>query len=246
MVTAELAGPLVRTRDLSKSYRVGESCVTALSHVNLEIPWGGFTVISGASGSGKSTLLNMLAGLGKPTSGEIWINSQPLHRFNEDQLAAHRRERVGLIFRFSNLLPSLTATQNVALPLSFRGHPRAFREAKAREMLTALGLEDHLDHRPSRLSSDQRQRVAIARAMVTGPELVLADEPTGNLDSSTAERMLLLFRRLLHQSGQTWLMATHDPYLAGFADTVVSIRDGHIADITHLEHDEHDDLREPV
>lgn len=243
MVTAEPAEPLVRTRDLGKSYRVGETCVTALSHLNLEISRGGFTAVSGASGAGKSTLLNMLAGLEKPTAGEIWINGRPVHRFNEDQLATHRREQVGLLFRFSNLLPSLTVTQNVALPLSLLGQPRARRDAKARELLTALGLEDHLDHRPSRLSGDQRQRVAIARAMVTGPELVLADEPTGNLDSSTAERTLLLFRRLIHQSGQTWLMATHDPHLAGFADTVVSISDGRITDITHLEHD---DLREPA
>lgn len=227
---------LVETRDLSKVFRVGESRVVALNRVNLEIRRGTFTAVVGTSGSGKSTLLNMIGGLEKPTSGEIIVAGQPLHRFSESQLVTYRREQVGFIFQSFNLLESMTALENVALPLSFRGISKRARLAQARVVLTQLGLGNHLHHKPGQLSGGQQQRVGIARAMAVQPTLVFADEPTGNLDSRTSERTLDLFRAVIRRFGQTWIMVTHDHHLAGFADTIVSIGDGLITDVTHTQH----------
>ncbi|RRD49992.1 ABC transporter ATP-binding protein [Arachnia propionica] len=238
MVTQVAADPLVVVRDLSKVYRVGDSPVVALNRVHLEIPRGTFTAVVGTSGSGKSTLLNMLGGLEKPTAGEIWVDGQPLHSFSESRLVTYRREQVGFIFQSFNLLPQLTAIQNVALPLTFRGMQKERREEIARKVLVTLGLGDHLHHRPTQLSGGQQQRVGIARAMASGPKLVFADEPTGNLDSRTAESTLKLFRRVIQRFHQTWIMVTHDAHLASFADTIVSITDGRITDITHQHHDD--------
>ncbi|MDO5094487.1 MAG: ABC transporter ATP-binding protein [Propionibacteriaceae bacterium] len=235
--SAEPATPLVRTRDLSKVYRVGESRLVALNRVSLEIPRGQFVAVVGTSGSGKSTLLNMLCGLEKPTAGEIWVDGQPLHTYSENRLVTYRREQVGFIFQSFNLLPALTALQNVALPLSFRGIPKSRRNAHAKKVLVALGLGDHLHHRPAQLSGGQQQRVAIARALAVNPKLVFADEPTGNLDSKTAEQTLQLFRRVIRRFHQTWLMVTHDQHLASYADTVVAISDGRIQSITQQSHD---------
>ena len=227
---------LVETRDLSKVYRVGESRVIALNRVDLQLRRGTFTAVVGTSGSGKSTLLNMLGGLEKPTSGEIIVAGQPLHRFSESQLVSYRREQVGFIFQSFNLLDSMTALENVALPLSFRGISKQARLARARVVLTQLGLERHLHHKPGQLSGGQQQRVGIARAMAVQPTLVFADEPTGNLDSRTSEETLKLFRAVIRRFGQTWIMVTHDRHLASFADTIVSIGDGRITDITHTQH----------
>ncbi|MGJ3509364.1 ABC transporter ATP-binding protein [Enemella sp. A6] len=228
--------PLVHTRELSKIYRVGDSRIAALNRVNLTIERGTFTAVVGTSGSGKSTLLNMLAGLERPTAGEIHVAGQPLHTYNESQLVTYRREQVGFIFQSFNLIPSLTAIENVALPLSFRGIPKAARERQARAILVQLGLAKHLSHRPGQLSGGQQQRVGIARAMAVRPTLVFADEPTGNLDSRTAEATLNLFRTVIRRFGQTWVMVTHDAHLASFADTIVSIGDGRITGITETEH----------
>lgn len=235
---AAATDPLVVVRDLSKVYRVGESRVIALNRVNLEIPRGSFTAVVGTSGSGKSTLLNMLGGLEKPTAGEIWVDGQPLHSFNEHRLVTYRREQVGFIFQSFNLMAHLTAKQNVAFPLSFRGMPRGKREELATKVLVTLGLGEHLNHLPTQLSGGQQQRVGIARAMAVSPKIVFADEPTGNLDSHTAEATLKLFRRVIRRFGQTWLMVTHDAHLASFADTIVSITDGRISDISHQHHDD--------
>ncbi|AQP52649.1 ABC transporter [Tessaracoccus flavescens] len=232
--------PLLVTRDLSKLFRVGSSRIAALNHVNLTVPRGSFTAIVGTSGSGKSTLLNMLAGLERPTAGEIHVAGQPLHRFSEAQLVAYRREQVGFIFQSFNLMPSLTALDNVALPLTFQGMAKARRQARARAVLTQLGLAQHLHHRPSQLSGGQQQRVGIARALAVQPAIVFADEPTGNLDSRTAERTLRLFRTVIARFNQTWIMVTHDQHIASFADTVVSIGDGRITGISHNTHDESD------
>ncbi len=229
----EVGEPLVQTRDLSKIFRVGDSRVVALNRVNLTIPRGSFTAVVGTSGSGKSTLLNMLGGLEKPTAGEVFVAGQPLHRFTESQLVTYRREQVGFIFQSFNLLPSLTALDNVALPLSFRGIPTHTREARARAILVQLGLGSHLHHKPGQLSGGQQQRVGIARAMAVKPTLVFADEPTGNLDSHTSEEILTLFRAVIRRFRQTWIMVTHDRHIASFADTVVSIADGRTTDITH-------------
>ncbi|HMR49505.1 MAG TPA: ABC transporter ATP-binding protein [Arachnia sp.] len=228
--------PLVETRDLSKLYRVGDSRIAALNRVNLTIARGTFTAVVGTSGSGKSTLLNMLAGLEKPTAGEIVVAGQPLHTFSESQLVTYRREQVGFIFQSFNLLGHLTALENVALPLSFRGMPKRARLERARQVLTQLGLGTHLDHKPSQLSGGQQQRVGIARALAVRPTLVFADEPTGNLDSKTAERTLRLFRTVIERFQQTWVMVTHDAHLASFADTIVSIGDGRITGISHTQH----------
>ncbi|MEO7589088.1 MAG: ABC transporter ATP-binding protein [Arachnia sp.] len=247
VASAQLAAPqglpalgetLVETRDLSKIYRVGDSRVVALNHVNLRIRRGSFTAVVGTSGSGKSTLLNMLGGLEKPTGGEIFVAGQPLHRFTESQLVSYRREQVGFIFQSFNLLQSMTALENVALPLSFRGIRKDVRLSRARVVLTQLGLEHHLHHRPNQLSGGQQQRVGIARAMAVQPRLVFADEPTGNLDSKTSEETLNLFRAVIRRFGQTWIMVTHDHHLASFADTIVSIGDGRITDVTHTQHNE--------
>ena len=228
---------LVETRNLSKLFRVGTSRIAALNHVNLTVPRGSFTAIVGTSGSGKSTLLNMLAGLERPTAGEINVAGQAVHTFSESQLVAYRRKQVGFIFQSFNLIPSLTALDNVALPLSFQGMEKARRRARAKAVLAQLGLEGHLNHRPAQLSGGQQQRVGIARALAVQPTLVFADEPTGNLDSKTSERTLHLFRTLIQRFQQTWNMVTHDQHIASFADTVVSISDGRIAGITHNIHD---------
>ena len=246
MAAVQLAAPtglpalgevMVETRDLSKVYRVGDSRVVALNRVDLQIRRGTFTAVVGTSGSGKSTLLNMLAGLEKPTSGEIIVAGQPLHRFSESELVSYRREQVGFIFQSFNLLESMTALENVALPLSFRGISKQARLKRARFVLTQLGLDRHLHHKPGQLSGGQQQRVGIARAMAVQPQLVFADEPTGNLDSRTSEETLNLFRAVIRRFGQTWIMVTHDRHLAGFADTIVSIGDGRITDVTHIHHD---------
>lgn len=228
--------PLVQTRDLSKIFRVGDSRVVALNRINLTIPRGSFTAVVGTSGSGKSTLLNMLGGLEKPTAGEVFVAGQPLHRFNQSQLVTYRREQVGFIFQSFNLLPQLTAIDNVALPLTFRGIPKRARQARARMILTQLGLARHLHHKPGQMSGGQQQRVGIARALAVQPTLVFADEPTGNLDSRTSEETLNLFRTVIRRFQQTWIMVTHDRHLASFADTIVSIGDGQITDITQTEH----------
>lgn len=232
----EVGEPLVQTRDLSKIFRVGDSRVVALNRVNLTIPRGSFTAVVGTSGSGKSTLLNMLGGLEKPTAGEVFVAGQPLHLFTESQLVTYRREQVGFIFQSFNLLPSLTALNNVALPLSFRGIPAHRRQARARAILTQLGLGRHLHHTPGQLSGGQQQRVGIARAMAVQPMLVFADEPTGNLDSHTSEEILTLFRTVIRRFQQTWIMVTHDRHIASFADTIISIGDGRITDISHTDH----------
>ncbi|MFV0429366.1 MAG: ABC transporter ATP-binding protein [Arachnia sp.] len=234
--------PVVAIRDLSKVYRVGNSRVVALNRVNLDFTPGSFTAIVGTSGSGKSTLLNMIAGLERPTAGQIVCAGLALHDMTEDQLVTYRRKHVGFIFQSFNLLPALTAVQNVALPLAFRGYPKRVRNAHARSILLQLGLEHHLHHTPAQLSGGQQQRVGIARALAVKPTLLFADEPTGNLDSTTAEYTLTLFRSIMERFGQTLIMVTHDHHLAGFADRIVAIGDGRI--VGHEESHHPNTLRE--
>lgn len=228
----------VETRDLSKVYRVGGSPVVALNRVNLQIRRGSFTAVVGTSGSGKSTLLNMLGGLERPTHGEVHVAGQQLESMSETDLVRFRRENVGFIFQSFNLIESQTALDNVAMPLSFRGWSRKRRRERARLVLQQLGLGNHVHHKPSQLSGGQQQRVGIARALAVQPRIVFADEPTGNLDSRTAEQTLNLFRAVVRRFNQTWIMVTHDHHLASFADTIVAIGDGRITDITHVEHDD--------
>ena len=223
--------PVIQVKNLYKVFRVGNSKVRALNGVNMTIYKGEFCAIVGTSGSGKSTMLNMLAGLEKPTKGEVIIGGAHLERMNENQLVRFRREKVGFIFQSFNLLGTLNAIENVALPLTFRGVGKKIREAKAVEMLKLVGLPKHMKHRPNEMSGGQQQRVGVARALVLDPEIIFADEPTGNLDSNTSAEVMKLMRKVVQEHNQTLVMVTHDNHLAGFADRIFHIIDGKIVKV---------------
>ena len=218
----------VRAIDLTRTFEMGESTVDALRGINLEVTPGQFVALVGPSGSGKSTFLNMVGGLDRPTSGELWVDGMELSTSKEKALTEHRRRRVGFVFQSFNLLPRLSALENVALPLMFVGVPERERLDRARELLVKIGLADRIDHRPTQLSGGEQQRVAIARALVGQPAIILADEPTGNLDSATGGEIMALLRRLNREQGVTLLLVTHDVEAAAFADRVVQLRDGQI------------------
>ena len=228
---AQKREPVIQVKNLYKIYRVGENKVRALNGVDLTIYRGEFCSIVGTSGSGKSTMLNMLAGLEKPTKGEIVIAGQHLEKMNENQLVKFRREHVGFIFQSFNLLGTMDAVENVALPLMFRGIPKKERMAKADTMLDLVGLSKHKDHRPNEMSGGQQQRVGVARALVLDPEIIFADEPTGNLDSNTSAEVMRLMQKIVRERNQTLVMVTHDNHLASFADRIFHIIDGKIVKI---------------
>jgi putative ABC transport system ATP-binding protein len=219
----------IRAVNLTRTFEVGETTVQALRGVNLEVPHGQFVALVGPSGSGKSTFLNLVGGLDRPTEGELWVDGVELSASKEKALTEHRRRCVGFVFQSFNLLPRLTALENVALPLMFVGVPERERLARARDLLIRVGLEDRLAHQPTQLSGGEQQRVAIARALVTRPAIILADEPTGNVDSATGREIMGLLRRLNRDQGVTLLLVTHDTEAASFADVVVNLRDGQIA-----------------
>ena len=221
---AELAA---RAREVTKIYGHGPAAVTALDRVSLDIPAGSFTAVMGPSGSGKSTLMHCLACLDAATSGRIWIGDTEIAGLGERQLTRLRRARVGFVFQAYNLLPVLSAAANITLPLDIAGRP-ADPEWLA-TVIGAVGLSDRLKHRPNELSGGQQQRVAVARALVSRPEIVFADEPTGNLDSKASAEVLGLLRRSVREFGQTVVMVTHDPVAASYADRVVFLADGRIA-----------------
>ena len=223
--------PVIQVKDLYKLYRVGDSYVRALNAVNLEIYKGEFCSIVGTSGSGKSTLLNMLAGLEKPTRGEIVIAGEHMEDKTENQLVRFRREHIGFIFQSFNLLPAMNAVENVALPLTFQGVDRDIRLRRASRLLDLVGLKAHKKHRPTQMSGGQQQRVGIARALVVNPQIIFADEPTGNLDSHTSKDVMELMQRVVREQKQTLVMVTHDNYLAGFADRIFHIIDGQIVQV---------------
>ena len=220
----------VRAVSLTRTFQVGETRVEALRGINLEIPRGQFVALVGPSGSGKSTFLNLVGGLDRPTDGELWIDGVELGASKEKVLTEHRRQRVGFVFQSFNLLPRLTALENVALPLIFVGVAERERLARARELLAQVGLGERIDHRPTQLSGGEQQRVAIARALVGRPAIILADEPTGNLDSVTGQEIMALLRELNRDKGVTLLLVTHDPEAAAFAGRVIRMRDGRIED----------------
>ena len=205
--------------------------VEVLKDISLKVDKGEVLGIIGPSGSGKSTMLNMLAGLEKPTKGEVIVAGEHLEKMNENQLVKFRREHVGFIFQSFNLLGTMNAIENVALPLTFRGVDKKIREAKAVEMLKLVGLSKHMKHRPNEMSGGQQQRVGVARALVLDPEIIFADEPTGNLDSKTSAEVLGLMRKVVTEKNQTMVMVTHDNHLAGFADRIFHIIDGKIVKI---------------
>jgi len=222
---------VIQVKNLYKIFRVGNTKVRALNGVDLTIYKGEFCAIVGTSGSGKSTMLNMLAGLEKPTKGEVIIGGEHLENMNENQLVKFRREKVGFIFQSFNLLGTMNAIENVALPLTFRGIDKKTREAKAVDMLKLVGLPKHMKHRPNEMSGGQQQRVGVARALVLDPEIIFADEPTGNLDSNTSADVMKLMRKVVQEKNQTLVMVTHDNHLAGFADRIFHIIDGKIVKV---------------
>ena len=226
-----MSQPVIQVKDLYKVYRVGETRVRALNGVDFTIERGNFCSIVGTSGSGKSTLLNMLAGLEKPTKGEIIIAGEHMETKTENQLVAFRREHIGFIFQSFNLLGTMNAIENVALPLTFQGIDKKIRNKKAEDMLDLVGLTKHKKHRPNQMSGGQQQRVGVARALVVEPEIIFADEPTGNLDSNTSVEVMDLMKKVVREKNQTLVMVTHDNYLAGFADIILHIKDGKIVQI---------------
>ncbi|GHE11458.1 ABC transporter ATP-binding protein [Klenkia taihuensis] len=221
----------VRAAGLRKTYGKGETAVHALAGVDVAFERGRFTAIMGPSGSGKSTLMHCLAGLDTATAGQVWLGDTELTRLRDEQLTTLRRERIGFVFQAFNLLPVLTAEENMTLPMQLAGHrpDRAWMD----DVVARLGLRDRLGHRPYELSGGQQQRVAVARALLPRPDVVFADEPTGNLDSRTGAEVLGLLRSSVRETGQTVVMVTHDPVAAGYADRVVLLADGHLAGEVH-------------
>ena len=218
----------IRAIELTRTFTIGENEIYALRGIDLDVPAGEFLALIGPSGSGKSTFLNLVSGLDRPSSGELWVAGVELSASRERALTEHRRRRVGFVFQSFNLLPLLNALENVALPLMFVGVPERERLERARLLLEQVGLADRLAHLPSQLSGGEQQRVAIARALVGRPSIILADEPTGNIDTATGAEIMALLRRLNREQGVTLLLVTHDAEAAAFADRIVGLRDGQI------------------
>jgi len=222
---------VIQMRDLARSYVMGAETVNALRGVTLEIRRNEYVAIMGPSGSGKSTLMNLVGCLDTPSAGEYWLNGQEVSRMPDDALARVRNREIGFVFQTFNLLPRASALQNVELPLVYGGVPSRERRERARTALTRVGLGDRMQHRPNELSGGQRQRVAIARALVNQPAILLADEPTGNLDSTTSEEIMRVFEGL-HTQGQTIIMVTHESDIAAHAARIITLRDGRVASDT--------------
>jgi putative ABC transport system ATP-binding protein len=218
---------VIRIRELSREYRMGEERILALQAVTLDVRRNEYVAIMGPSGSGKSTMMNVLGCLDTPTGGEYWLNGQEVSRLTDDELARVRNREIGFVFQTFNLLPRATALHNVELPLVYAGARARERRERAVAALERVGLANRLEHRPNELSGGQRQRVAIARALVNDPSILLADEPTGNLDSATSEEIMRVFGDL-HAGGQTVIMVTHEPDIAAHAERVVVLRDGRV------------------
>ena len=219
--------PVIRLENLNRRYRMGVEEINALGRVDLTVQSGGYLAIMGPSGSGKSTLMNIIGCLDTPTGGDYWLNGESVSAMSEKQLARVRNAEIGFVFQTFNLLPRMSALANVEVPLIYAGMKRKVRDARAREALETVGLGDRMLHRPSEMSGGQRQRVAVARAFVTNPSILLADEPTGNLDSRTGEEIMVLFDRL-HAAGNTLIVVTHEPHIAKHARRIIHLSDGNI------------------
>ena len=219
--------PLIHARDLRKTYHVGDQVVHALDGLDLDIHANEYVALMGPSGSGKSTLMNMLGCLDSPTSGTYILNDQDVSRLEDDALADIRNREIGFVFQTFNLLPRYTAVENVALPMVYAGMGKAERMARAEEVLHQVGLGDRMDHRPNELSGGQRQRVAVGRALVMKPSIILADEPTGNLDTATSQEVMELFGDI-QKAGNTVILVTHEEDIAAYAHRTVRLRDGRV------------------
>lgn len=224
-------GALIEVSDLRKVYSMGQEKIVALDHIDLSIETGEICCLFGTSGSGKSTLLNMLAGLEKPTKGSIKIKNVHVEKLNESQLAVFRQKYIGFVFQSYNLIPTLTALENVALPLVFQGVSKKVREQRAKEMLAAVGLEKRLHHRPKEMSGGQQQRVSIARAFVNRPKILFADEPTGNLDTHTTLEVMDMITDIAKKYNQTLIIVSHDAEIADYANKIITLQDGNIKKI---------------
>jgi putative ABC transport system ATP-binding protein len=226
---------IITTSNLTKVYGSGPTAVTALDHVSLKIEPGEFVAIMGPSGCGKSTLLHLIGGLDKASSGSIAFDGHNLNDLGDDALTELRRRKMGFVFQFYNLIPVMTAAENAALPVTLDGMRAAEAQKKAAEWLERFGLGDRLNHRPDQLSGGQQQRVAIARALVAEPQLILADEPTGNLDTKSSDEIAGLLRQVSKEYGRAVIMVTHDPRIAAYADRIIFLKDGKVIEETILE-----------
>ncbi|OXB02114.1 macrolide ABC transporter ATP-binding protein [Flavobacterium oncorhynchi] len=220
-----MANPLIKITDIKRNFILGNEIVYVLKGINLEINKGEYVALMGPSGSGKSTLMNLLGCLDTPTSGRYILNGKDVSQMKDDELAGIRNKEIGFVFQTFNLLPRTTALDNVALPMIYAGHSKSERNARAVEVLTQVNLADRMDHQPNQLSGGQRQRVAIARALVNKPSIILADEPTGNLDSKTSVEIMKLFGDI-HAQGNTVILVTHEEDIAAYAHRVIRLRDG--------------------
>ncbi|MCT4585636.1 MAG: ATP-binding cassette domain-containing protein [Peptostreptococcaceae bacterium] len=222
---------IMEIQNLRKIYRVGDEKIVALNKIDLEIYKGEICCLLGTSGSGKSTLLNMMAGLEKPSRGTVKIKNKTITKFNEDQMAYFRQKHIGFIFQSYNLIQSMTALENVSLPLIFRGVPHKLRKKRALKLLKDVGISKYAKHRPNQMSGGQQQRIGIARAFAANPEIIFADEPTGNLDFRTTKEVMKLMVNIAREKNQTLIIVTHDRSIADYADRVVYIFDGNVKDI---------------
>ncbi len=232
--------PIIEVKNVTKIYKVGTERITALDNVSFTINKGDFCCLLGSSGSGKSTLLNLMAGIEKISKGEILIHGKDVCKMGEHQLAKFRQKYLGFVFQSYNLLPALNAIENVSLPLVFKEVKAKERVKRAKEMLIAVGLKERMKHKPNQMSGGQQQRVGIARAFVTNPEIVFADEPTGNLDSKTANEIMEIIKKMATEKKQTIVMVTHDVNMAKYANKIVHIHDGHIEKIVEVNENEKD------
>jgi putative ABC transport system ATP-binding protein len=226
---------LIQTENLTKIYGSGVTAVTALDHVNIKVNESEFVAVMGPSGCGKSTLLHLLGGLDRPSQGGVTINGTPIANMKDDDLTRLRRRQMGFVFQFFNLIPVLTAVENASLPVTLDGVKPAEARQRAAVWLERFGLGDRLNNRPDQLSGGQQQRVAVARALVAEPALILADEPTGNLDTRSGDEIAGLLRQATKQYNRTVVMVTHDPRIAAYADRIIFLKDGRVVDETNLE-----------
>lgn len=220
----------IETQDLTKVFVLGEEKVKALDNVNIKINKGEICAILGTSGSGKSTLLNMLAGLDRPSAGKVIVVGKRIDKMDEKQLVLFRQKYTGFVFQSYNLIASMTALENVALPLMFKGVDKKEREKRALEMLKLVGVENRSHHKPSQMSGGQQQRVGIARAFASNPSIIFADEPTGNLDSKTTKEVMSLITDIIHKNNQTMVLVTHDESVAKYADKIIRVIDGKVVE----------------